>query len=442
PILNSPLPTITLFEDEYNDTWNPISYFNEYDCEPISFSIQDSANINSDNIIWNFSSITENWFGEENLTLTATDNIEDTIVNLTVRVLPVNDPVTLKTQVPDTSFDEDTTRQINFSAYFEDVDNTTFTYTLSQNTKISIYSIDGNQVTLIPTNNWNGDETITIHANDSEFEAIDSFKITINPINDAPTINTITDMTASERDKISLTPTASDIDNDSMTYYTNNSNLIWNTIANLFEWTPIYNQSGNHTINITVSDGNINDSTLMTIKVLDKYHRDDIELKQGWNMISYPYTLDNTSVADIMSGITSNYTIWTYDSSTELWSDYDSQKVAHLNNLTDITNADSFWLNISENENLTVIGTRPESVTINLNPGWNFISYPLDIQNPINTTLASIAGKYTIIWQYDAETGWSLYNPINLDASTIDNFMPGSGYWINLTESTTLTFSY
>ena len=442
PELNKQLPTITFFEDEFNDTWNPIGYFNEYDCEAISYSIQNSANINSDNITWNFTSNTENWFGEQNLTLAATDGIDDTIVNLTVRILPVNDAPTLETQTPDTTFDEDTTTQIDFSSYFSDVDNTTLTYTLSENTEISIDAVNENIVTLTSTANWNGEETITIHTSDGEYEETDSFKITINPVNDAPIIDTITDIEASERDKISLTPSATDIENDPMTYYTNNSNLIWNTTTTSFEWTPIYNQSGNYTVNVTVSDGTLNDSILTTIEVTDKYHRDDISLKQGWNLISYPYTLDNTSVADMMSEITSDYTIWAYNSSTEIWSDYDSNKAPHLNNLTDIDNTDSFWINISVDENLTVIGTRPESITINLNPGWNLISYPLDTQKPINTALSQIAGKYTILWKYDGSTGWDLYNPIDLSASTMDNFIPESGYWINMTESATLTFSY
>lgn len=442
PFIRYQLPIVILNEDEYNNTWNPISYFADYESDSIFFSILNSTNINSDNITWNFTSNTENWFGEQNLTLTATDNIEDMIVNITVRILPVNDAPTLESSVLNTTFDEDTIKQINFSTYFSDVDNTTLMYTLSGNTELSIDSVTGNLVNLTATANWNGEETITIHANDSEFEATDTFTITIDPVNDAPTIDTITNIKASERDKILLTPTATDIDDDPITYYTNHSNLIWNTTSSSFEWTPIYNQSGNYTVNVTVSDGTINDSTLTTIEVTDKYHRDDISLKQGWNLISYPYTLDNTSVADMMSGIISNYTIWAYNSSTQIWSEYDSNKESHLNNLTDIRNTDSFWINISEDENLTVIGTRPENITINLNPGWNLISYPLDISNQINTTLSSIDGKYTILWKYDESTGWDLYNPIELSASTMGNFMPESGYWINMTESATLTFSY
>ncbi|MBW6461816.1 MAG: hypothetical protein K0B07_02110 [DPANN group archaeon] len=442
PILAKPLPVITLFEDEYNDTWNPIGYFNEYDCESLSYSIQNSTNILSDNITWNFTSLNENWFGEENLTLTATDNIEDITVNLTVRILPVNDAPILYTPVPNTTFDEDTKTQIDFSKYFSDVDNETLTYTLTANTEISIESVTENLITLTSTPNWNGQETITIHASDGQYEVTDTFKITINPVNDAPTIATITAMSVYERDKISLTPIAIDIDNDPLTYYTNNSNLIWNTTSASFDWTPTYNQSGNYTVNVTVSDGIINDSTITTIEVIDKYHRNDILLEQGWNLISYPYTLDNTSVTDIMSSITSDYTIWAYNSLTKIWSEYDSNKEPHLNNLTDISNKESFWINISFDENLTVIGTRPESITIDLNQGWNLISYPLDTQKPINTTLSQIAGKYTILWEFNEDTGWDLYNPDESNVSTIDYFIPGSGYWINMTESKTLIFSY
>ncbi len=353
PFVRYSIPTITLDEDEYNDTWTPISYFADYESNPIFFSILNGINIFADNITWNFTAGTPNWFGEENLTLTATDNINDTTINLTVKVLPVNDK---------------------------------------------------------------------------------------------PVINPISDISENESEIISIIPTATDVDSIILTFNANNSNLVWNTTSSAFEWTPDYYDFGNHTINMTVSDNLLDDSTVFNIEVLRKRYGFSIELIQGCNFISIPYQLDNTTVAAIMSGISSDHTIWAYNSSTDSWQDYDSTRPPNLNNLTDIQAGQGFWINISDNETLTITGTKPPETGIVLNKGWNMISYPLNAKSNINDTLQAISGKYDIVWQYNAsdEENWTFYSPLPeaSPANTLHEFTPGYSYWINMTEAADLTFSY
>ncbi len=353
PILTETLPTITLNEDEYNDTWTPIGYFADYESNPIFFSILNGINILADNITWNFTAGTPNWFGEENLTLTATDNMNDTTINLTVKVLPVND---------------------------------------------------------------------------------------------APIIDAISDLSGNESEIISITPTATDVDSVTLTFNANNSNLVWNTTTDAFEWIPDYYDYGNHTINMTVSDSSLDDYAIFNIEVLRKRYGFSIELIQGWNFISIPYALDNTTVASMMSDISSDYIIWAYNSSTYSWQDYDSTKLPSLNNLTDIQVGQGLWINISDNETLSITGTRPPETGIALNKGWNMISYPLDTKRNINDTLSAIDGKYDIVWQYNASSidNWTFYNslPEASPANTLHVFTPGYSYWINMTEATDLTFSY
>ncbi|MBI2906482.1 MAG: PPC domain-containing protein [Chloroflexi bacterium] len=54
--------------------------------------------------------------------------------------------------------------------------------------------------------------------------------------------------------------------------------------------------------------------------------------------------------------------------------------------------------------------------------------------------LASIAGKYTMVWNFDNATGaWKFYNAANPGGATIARLETWKAYWINMTEEGTLT---
>jgi hypothetical protein len=70
-------------------------------------------------------------------------------------------------------------------------------------------------------------------------------------------------------------------------------------------------------------------------------------------------------------------------------------------------------------------------------PGWQLISIPV---KPIDThpssVLSSIEGKYSSVWAYAPDTGWSVYAP-GLPGG-LQSMEPGRGYWIKMEEEGTL----
>jgi len=81
---------------------------------------------------------------------------------------------------------------------------------------------------------------------------------------------------------------------------------------------------------------------------------------------------------------------------------------------------------------------------IPLQAGWNLISMPLSPDGPaLPGVLASIAGQYDMVYEYDAAGGgqpWRYYNP-NIPGllNTLSALDIRWGYWIRATQATTLT---
>ena len=76
---------------------------------------------------------------------------------------------------------------------------------------------------------------------------------------------------------------------------------------------------------------------------------------------------------------------------------------------------------------------------IPLQPGWNLIGYPVQGSRQITDALASIAGKYSMVFGFD-DTGspaepWKAYVPGAGDWTTdLREFRFGRGYWIRVTD--------
>ncbi|MBW6462047.1 MAG: cadherin-like domain-containing protein [DPANN group archaeon] len=440
------LDTISDISITENDTATITPHATDIDGDSITYSINDT-----DRFKWSSSSFT--WItdyddaGVYTVRVTATDSAMSDYQDVTVTVANKNRaPVAADGS---TTTYEDTSKDITLSA--TDADGDSLTYALVTAPTHGTVSISGATATYTPNANYNGADSFTFNANDGTVNSTaKTISITVTAVNDAPILTTISDISVFERQKITVKPIATDVDLDSLTFTANNSNLIWNTTSSVFEWTPDYLDSGNYTIIVTVSDTVLEDSTTFNIEVKDKYHAFDRDLALGWNLISFPYVLDSASIDDVLSTVTGNYNVvWAYNISADVeWTTYNPTMPFEGNTLKTLENVQGFWVNMTSADRLTVIGTIPTSTTINLNQGWNLISYPFNESADISCMLSQVAGNYTVVWQYN-ETApgadyekWTLNNPAApVQVNTLDNFTKGYGYWINMTEIETLEWT-
>ena len=102
--------------------------------------------------------------------------------------------------------------------------------------------------------------------------ATQSVMITVNNVpivNSAPILSAIGNKTAIKGNNLNFIVSATDIDNDSLTYSIINIPSGATFINKSFNWTPSSNQIGIYNITFTVSDGKLTDAEIITITVVD-----------------------------------------------------------------------------------------------------------------------------------------------------------------------------
>jgi hypothetical protein len=171
-------------------------------------------------------------------------------------------------------------------------------------------------------------------------------------------------------------------------------------------------------------------------------------LVSGWNLISLPVTLTNTTPSSAFASLSSNYgDVWAYDACdvTDHWKVFNPDVPAPVNDLTNVGVTAGYWIKISSPGTLSLSGTHPLTTVITLCPGWNLIGYPSLTARPVGTVLASIAGKYTLVRQYNASDQadpWKSFNPaLPPDNNDLVNMTPGYGYWIYMTQAASLAIN-
>jgi PKD repeat protein len=302
PVLTQPLQDITLPED-FSSTQIALSnYFSDPNGDALTFSVEYSpqgvsVSISGSNLVLTSHS---NWSGTVTITVTASDgavrtrnvnrnsglrtSVSDTF---TLTVTPVNDAPVVATPFPDVILSEDFgTNTIALSGHFTDTDNSTLTYTVSSDQAAITATIQGENLVLTGTPNWNGSAEITVTANDgvarihnsSRQESVratvsDTFTLTVTPANDAPIVATpFTDVTLAEdfgTNTIALAGHFTDMDNATLSYTVTSSQagvLAVITGGNVV-LTSTANWNGSATITVTASDGTLSVSDAFSVTV-------------------------------------------------------------------------------------------------------------------------------------------------------------------------------
>jgi hypothetical protein len=111
---------------------------------------------------------------------------------------------------------------------------------------------------------------IQFQATDGTYIVTDSPDITVNNVNQAPVLNSISDNTVNTGSALNITVSGSDPDEDSLTYSASNlpAGSSFNASTHKFTWTPIADQVGIYSnIVFQVSDGSLADTENITIMV-------------------------------------------------------------------------------------------------------------------------------------------------------------------------------
>ena len=139
----------------------------------------------------------ENWYGKDSLFfLVSAEDYTDTLVQY-ITVEPVNDPpVWLPIPVTESLEDELLIRPYDFLyTYVEDVDtpDSLLRFHMFSGTYIHV-SGEGGRITVVPDQDWFGDDSIKLTVFDGEFADTTYWHITILPVNDPPVLYELPDI--------------------------------------------------------------------------------------------------------------------------------------------------------------------------------------------------------------------------------------------------------
>jgi len=175
---------------------------------------------------------------------------------------PVN-----STTIPDITILEDGFNDtIDLDDYFTDYNNDTLTFNNSLVTNIGFVFLSSGVVNITPVADFNGTEYVNFTASDGvNTTKSNQVKITVTPVNDAPTIIAISDQNPNEGDNFTYQVEASDIENDTLTYDLKIngtayalviSSLKLNGSGYMYNWTPTDDDVNSYYVfNVSVSDG-------------------------------------------------------------------------------------------------------------------------------------------------------------------------------------------
>jgi hypothetical protein len=293
PVVSLQIPDLERDEDFVEFTIDLNNHFSDVDNSVLTYIVaNNSAEVTSsikDNIL-TLSSVL-NWSGSADISVTANDLVSKLSVNDSFRLIvsPVNDAPVVSTPLADITKDEDFTEfTIDLNGNFSDIDTSTLIFTVTNDNNQVNCVITDNILTINSVLNWNGDANISVTASDdiskdvkntktssrisslrrdveiieddSRSVCIDSFILTVNPVNDVPEISTpLADITKDEdfaEFTIDLNTHFSDLDGDALYYSVanNSTQVTCEIVGNILTVGSVLNWNGVTSVTITAND--------------------------------------------------------------------------------------------------------------------------------------------------------------------------------------------
>ena len=188
--------------------------------------------------------------------------------DITIVVNNTNRPPVLD-QVGDRTADEDTL--LGFTINATDPDNDDLTYSASNLPDGAVFNPDTRTFSWTPTFEQAGSHPdVHFEVSDGDLTDQENITIIVNTTNRPPVLDPVVDRMTDENSLLEFTVTASDPDNNDLTYSASNlpDGAVFNPDTRTFSWIPTFEQAGTHPdVHFEVSDGELSDWESITITV-------------------------------------------------------------------------------------------------------------------------------------------------------------------------------
>ena len=156
-----------------------------------------------------------------------------------------------------------------------------------------------------------------------------------------------------------------------------------------------------------------------------------LNLNKGWNLISFAIIADDMNPAKLFESIKSSLLII-----KDTTSIYNPNIPEFLNTLKKTRLDKGYWVKMKEDKFLTIQGSRPKEVTVNLRSGWNLIGYPVSKAEAPSEVIKSIVNDVETV-----KSTFSMYDPsLPSFLNTLKQMEAGKGYWVKMKNEADLKF--
>jgi hypothetical protein len=198
--------------------------------------------------------------------------------------------------------------------------------------------------------------------------------------------------------------------------------------------------AGDYTIIITATDAKGNEATdeSLTLIVSSGITSYDIDLVEGWNLISTPLIPDDSDIDVILADITDNISVvWAYvydDQGDPTWKVWGSGE----SDLDEIVDGQGYWIEMTEDNTLTISGVElpapPDAPhAYNIYEGWNLIGFKsVDAKTGTVYLAGDAYADFVRMYGYDTED--AVYTTVLIGGS----LQPGQGYWLAVSADGTI----
>ena len=263
PTVNQPLSDLIVNEDAVNTVLDLTNVFADPNGDAIVKSIVTNSNSNLVTVSLENNTLTldylPNQFGTAQITVRGTANGQFVDDTFSINVGSVDDAPVVSNPIADVTVNEDASDTvINLATVFSDIDGDAIVKTILTNTNTGLVTVTlvDNQLTLDYLPNQFGTAQITVRGTANGQSVEDTFTLTVNGVNDAPTVNKPIDtqiLTTNNAFSFTIpSDTFSDVDTGDTLSYTINNDSTFTLTNRTVTGTPT--QTGAKTLTLVATD--------------------------------------------------------------------------------------------------------------------------------------------------------------------------------------------
>lgn len=148
-------------------------------------------------------------------------------------------------------------------------------------------------------------------------------------------------------------------------------------------------------------------------------------LPAGRNLVSIPLIQSNQDFEAVLQTLSFDR-VWHFDARNQTWTSHIESKPL-FGDFESVNRTMGFWINITEESNLTVAGAVPSETVIRLYPGWNMVGFPLFDEN---YSVAYMKAEVSATSIEGLDVSAPPYYLRNMQES--DFLLAGNGYWLEV----------